>query len=153
MIEGIYEAHLPVTRLERSIPFYEKLGLTLAFRNEKMALLWIKEGESWIGLWESDRAELPYHPSIRHVAFRIQADHLETVQAWLSSREIAVRTAFRMPPEEQPLVLPNFPFSHGAIYFEDPDGNSIELITYLKREDEPNPILSYEEWKTRQQTN
>lgn len=30
MIKGLYEAHLPVSDLQQSIIFYEKLGLELA---------------------------------------------------------------------------------------------------------------------------
>lgn len=68
---------MPVSDLTVSIPFYEKLGMKLAFQNESLAFLWIIEGESWLGLWESDRVEVPYHSSIRHVAFRIDPESLE----------------------------------------------------------------------------
>lgn len=147
MIKGIYEAHLPVSDLTESIEFYERLGLKLAFKNEKLAFLWIIEGESWIGLWETDRVNLPYHPSIRHVAFHIDEGSLESIKGWLEERNIEVRTAFRMTPEQQPLVLPNFPHAHAAVYFDDPDGNSLELIAFL----ETNPqeafeLMPYVEW-------
>ena len=147
MIRGIYEAHLPVSDLTVSIPFYEKLGMKLAFQNESLAFLWIIEGESWLGLWESDRVEVPYHSSIRHVAFRIDPESLETVKKWLNERDIEVRTAFKMTPAEQPLVLPNFPHAHAAIYFDDPDGNSLELITFL--ETDPTAafqMMSFANW-------
>lgn len=150
MITGIYEAHLPVSDLTVSIPFYEKLGMKLAFQNERLAFLWIIEGESWLGLWESDRVEMPYHPSIRHVAFRIDSESLGTVKEWLDERNIEVRTAFKMTPEEQPLVLPNFPHAHAAIYFDDPDGNSLELIAFL--ETDPTAafqMMSFEDWSER----
>ena len=35
MIKGLYEAHLPVRKLEVSIEFYQKLGLELAWRDEE----------------------------------------------------------------------------------------------------------------------
>ena len=37
MIKGLYEAHLPVSNLEKSITFYKKLGLELAYVKEKLA--------------------------------------------------------------------------------------------------------------------
>ncbi|WP_353047626.1 MULTISPECIES: hypothetical protein [unclassified Exiguobacterium] len=46
MITGLYEAHLPVKELERSIAFYEKLGLACAFQNERVAFFWIEHGKS-----------------------------------------------------------------------------------------------------------
>lgn len=33
MIEGLYEAHLPVKNLDISIVFYKKIGLKLAWRD------------------------------------------------------------------------------------------------------------------------
>ncbi len=41
MIKGLYEAHLPVKNLNISIEFYQKLGLKLALRYEKIAFFWI----------------------------------------------------------------------------------------------------------------
>ncbi|CKG41695.1 Uncharacterised protein [Streptococcus pneumoniae] len=43
MIKGIYEAHLPVSNLQQSIEFYEKLGLKLAWSDESTAFFWIEE--------------------------------------------------------------------------------------------------------------
>ncbi len=37
MIEGLYEAHLPVRNLENPIPFYELLGLKLYKRDKDIA--------------------------------------------------------------------------------------------------------------------
>lgn len=37
MIKGIYEAHLPVKDLDRSIEFYRELELKLAWRSSKTA--------------------------------------------------------------------------------------------------------------------
>ncbi len=102
MIAGLYEAHLPVKELERSIVFYEKLGLACAFRNERVAFFWIEHGKSWLGLWKAD----------------------------------------------QPLVLDNHPHAHAAIYFEDPDGNSLELIAPLRFDMETvNGTMPYQDWQ------
>ncbi len=41
MIKGLYEAHLPVSNLQQSINFYEKIGLKLYKKYEKVAFLWL----------------------------------------------------------------------------------------------------------------
>ncbi|MEX3743915.1 MULTISPECIES: VOC family protein [Lysinibacillus] len=150
MIKGLYEAHLPVSNLENSIVFYKKLGLELAYEKGKVAFFWIVKGESWLGLWESDSVQLKYHPSIRHVAFKIDEEDLERVAEWLNSIGIEIRTEFGFTSEHQPLVLPNNPHAHAAIYFSDPDGNSLELMTPLRLDvDEKFKMMSLEEWKER----
>ena len=132
MIKGLYEAHLPVKNLLVSTEFYKSLGLEIAFQNETLVFFWVEKGRSWLGLWETDKVETPYHPSLRHVAFQVESEEIHKAKEWLEEKGIPIRTAFGFSPEHQPLVLPNFPHAHGAIYFHDPDGNSLELITPLK---------------------
>lgn len=43
MIQGLYEAHLPVSDLDRSIEFYKNLGLELAHRSENLAFFGFKK--------------------------------------------------------------------------------------------------------------
>jgi catechol 2,3-dioxygenase-like lactoylglutathione lyase family enzyme len=47
MIKGLYEAHLPVSDLVRSIDFYKNLNLELAFQKGKVAFFWIEKGRNW----------------------------------------------------------------------------------------------------------
>jgi len=59
---------------------------------------------------------------------------------------IPVRT-FLNPPDKQPLVLPNNPHAHAVIYFHDPDGNVLEMITPLRLDfEEEFPMTTLEEW-------
>ena len=147
MIKGLYEAHLPVSDLQKSVLFYQKLGLELAYRQDQLAFFWVVKGESWIGLWESKEVLLDYHPSIRHIAFRIDEEDLLQVKEWLQSIDIEVRTAFGYSPAQQPLVLPNYPHAHAAIYVTDPDGNSIELISPIQLDvDKEFPMMSLNDW-------
>ncbi|WP_273851935.1 VOC family protein [Guptibacillus spartinae] len=132
MIKGLYEAHLPVSDISKSIEFYNNLGLELAHRGESVTFFWIEKGKSWLGLWETDKVDTSYHPSLRHVAFYVELDDLLAAKEWLKERDIEVRTAFNFKPEQQPIVLPNNPQTHSAIYFNDPDGNSLEFITPIK---------------------
>ena len=149
MIKGIYEAHLPVSHIEDSIVFYEKLGLELAYKGERVTFLWIEKGKSWLGLWESESVEVPYHPSIRHLAFHVELEDIKQAKEWLNKKGIYVRDAFGFSEDEQPLVLTNSNNAHAAIYFNDPDGNSIELITPLeldmKEEKEMMTLSAWEE--------
>ncbi|MFD2442574.1 VOC family protein [Bacillus sp. CGMCC 1.16607] len=132
MIKGLYEAHLPVSDMNASIKFYEKLGLTIANKGETVSFMWIEKGKSWIGLWESKEVHTPYHPSLRHIAFHVDLEDMIAANEWLKSKNISVREDFGFKPERQPLVLNNNPHAHAAIYFDDPDGNSLELITPLR---------------------
>jgi catechol 2,3-dioxygenase-like lactoylglutathione lyase family enzyme len=36
MIKGLYEAHLPVSNLDKSIEFYKKLDLEIAYKQENL---------------------------------------------------------------------------------------------------------------------
>ncbi|MGN4127773.1 VOC family protein [Lysinibacillus sphaericus] len=150
MIKGLYEAHLPVSNLENAIAFYKNLGLKLASKKGKVAFFWIVKGESWLGLWESETVQLPYHPSIRHLAFKMDEEDFEHAKEWLKSIGIEIRTEFGLTSDQQPLVLSNYPHAHAALYFSDPDGNSLEFITPLRLDDaEDFNEMSLEEWRKR----
>ena len=88
MIKGLYEAHLPVKNLDKSMAFYEKLGLKMAWRDEETAFFWIEEGKSWLGLWEGNEYQTLYHPSLRHIAFRVSYEDLKESLKWLDSIDV-----------------------------------------------------------------
>lgn len=147
MIKGLYEAHLPVRDLEKSIEFYKKLDLELAYQTDKLAFFWMEKGHSWLGLWETDKVDTPYHPSLRHIAFHVSLEDIRDAGDWLKQRGIEARTAFGFSPEEQPLVLANDAHAHAAVYFHDPDGNSLELIAPLRLDTEEKlEKMSLKEW-------
>ncbi|WP_067844363.1 VOC family protein [Amphibacillus sediminis] len=134
MILGLYEAHLPVSDLKRSIAYYTKLGLTFSHsHDDKLAFFWIEKNKSWLGLWETDKVELEYHPSIRHIAFEVSLDGLKEAILWLNERGYEAREAFGFEPIE-PFVMAHHGIAHAKIHFNDPDGNSLEFICKL-----PNP--------------
>ncbi|MCH5586561.1 VOC family protein [Shimazuella sp. AN120528] len=150
MIKGLYEAHLPVRDLKKSIDFYQNLGLELASTTESYAFFWIEKGKSWLGLWEGEQVDLPYHVSIRHVAFQVDSDDLDQAKEWLKERGVEVNEFFGFSPDRQPLILPNNPQVHAAIYFEDPDGNLLEFISPLRIDvKEELPMMELHEWKKR----
>lgn len=148
MIKGLYEAHLPVSNLQKSIEFYQKLDLEIAYQSERAVFFWIKKGKSWLGLWATDKVKTPYHPSLRHVAFQIDRKDMEKSKNWLKEKGIAIKPDFGFSGEEQPLVLNNNPQAHAAIYFEDPDGNSLEFISPLRLDfEEVFEKMTLEEWE------
>jgi catechol 2,3-dioxygenase-like lactoylglutathione lyase family enzyme len=125
MIKGIFEAHLPVSDLERSIRFYTTLGLELAYRDEETAFFWIDKGMSWLGLWEGREVQTPYHPSIRHIAFRVEYDSMKQSINWLTERNINV-VPFGSRENSAPFIRPFQ--GNASVYFTDPDGNSLEFM-------------------------
>ena len=138
MIKGLYEAHLPVRDLNRSIEFYKGLGLELDHKVEdSLAFLWIEKDKSWLGLWETEKVEVEYHPSLRHIAFEVSLEGLKSSVVWLKNKGYELREAFGFEPIE-PFVMPHKEYAHAKIHFNDPDGNSLEFICKI---DNPKGIM------------
>lgn len=147
MIQGLYEAHLPVRNLQDSINFYQKLGLKLAWHNENTAFFWIEEGKSWLGLWEGDEYKTRYHPSLRHIAFRVSYEDMKESLTWLRSIGIEPVPFDNNTPVD-PFIRPHQ--GNASVYFTDPDGNSLELMCYIDVPDEFKHITerySFEKWE------
>lgn len=133
MIKGLYEAHLPVADMERSVAFYRKLGLELAMQDEDTAFFWIEKKRSWLGLWlaedfETNRTPASFPANGRHIAFRVDYEDVRDAVAWLAGLGIA-STGFRLLDGTEPVARPHQ--SNASVYFYDPDGNHLELICNL----------------------
>lgn len=76
-----------------------------------------------LGLWETSGV------SPRHFAFRVADEHVDQLRPFLAKRGIEIVEDFGTAPAEQPVVHPWIPAA--AIYFEDSDGNELELIAML----------------------
>lgn len=147
MIKGMYEAHLPVSNIENSIEFYKNLGLEFAWRDEDTAFFWIKKKKSWLGLWEGEEHKISYHPSIRHIAFCIDYIDMKNALAWLKSKNIEA-IPFGGRESVEPFVRPNQ--GNASVYFNDIDGNSLELMCFIDVPERLKGIstkLSLEEWE------
>ncbi|SEO70187.1 Predicted lactoylglutathione lyase [Amphibacillus marinus] len=151
MIIGLFEAHLPVSKLEASIAFYSGLGLELDHCvDNKLAFLWIEKDKSWLGLWETDQVDLDYHPSIRHIAFQVTLQGLKKSIDWLNQKGYQPREAFGFQPIE-PFVLPHEHYATAKVHFNDPDGNSLEFICKLDNPKRITERMYLSEWE--KQTN
>ncbi|WP_002150715.1 VOC family protein [Bacillus cereus] len=147
MIKGLYEAHLPVSNLKNSIEFYQKLGLKLAWRDEDTAFFWIEKGKSWLGLWEGNEYETRYHPSLRHIAFRVSYEDLKESLKWLDFIQVEA-VPFGNRESTEPFIRPHQ--GNASVYFKDPDGNSLELICHIEVPNELKHItdkLSFVDWE------
>lgn len=147
MIKGLYEAHLPVKNLEASLAFYQKLGLELAWRDDNTAFFWIEKGKSWLGLWEGEEVQTPYHPSLRHIAFRVPYEDMKNSLTWLESIGVEA-VPFGKRDVIEPFIRPNQ--GNASVYFIDPDGNSLELMCSVEVPEEFSHLtdkLSFEEWE------
>ena len=145
MIKGLFETHIYVENLERSIEFYSNvLGLTQCHYEEerRIAFFWIgRPREAMLGIWEKPKAEI----DIRHFAFRCEVDDVlnKSVQ-FLKSKNLQPYN-FLKSGNHEPMVFAWMPAL--AIYFNDPDGHALEFIAILEGESKPElGVISYSEW-------
>ena len=105
MIKGLYETHLYVENLERSIEFYTKvLGLKQCrFEEERRtAFFWIgKDKQAMLGLWEKPKKEI----DLRHFAFECDPEWVvnESVN-FLKSHDLNYWN-FLQDDNERPMVF------------------------------------------------
>lgn len=146
MITGLFETHINVSNLERSLAFYrDVLGLEVGRieAERRVAFLWIGgRGESMLGLWEKPAAEVVP----QHFAFRSSAENVRLhAVAWLEKRRLTPRN-FLNDGTRRPMVFAWMPAI--AIYFDDPDGHSLELIAMLPGQPRPElGVVSWEDWQ------
>jgi catechol-2,3-dioxygenase len=145
MIKGIYETHINVENLERSIDFYQNvLGLEKCRYDDerRIAFFWVgKPQEYMLGLWEKPKSEIVK----MHFAFRCdKEDILNQSVKFLNERNLKPYN-FLKYRTERPMVFSWMPAL--AIYFDDLDGHCLEFIAIL--EGTPRQelgIIPYEEW-------
>jgi len=145
MIKGLYETHLFVENLEKSVDFYTNvLGLELCYfeAERQIAFFWIgNPKEAMLGLWQKPKNEIVKG----HFAFRCDTDDiLNKSIRFLKERKLKPYN-FLNDGTERPMVFCWMPAI--AIYFNDPDGNQLEFIAILEGKARPElGVISYEEW-------
>ncbi len=143
--DGLFETHLTVADLDRSIAFYrDVVGLRLALHDPELgaAFFWIGDaGAAMLGLWSAGPAPLGIS---LHLAFRTSLENV--LGAGERLREIGVTPlSFSGQETGEPSVIGWMPAA--AIYFRDPDGHLLEYLAML--DDRPDPerrIIGWSEW-------
>jgi lactoylglutathione lyase len=141
-IDGLFEAHLTVADLERSIAFYrDRVGLELAHLtpDRQAAFFWVgSRGHGMLGLWAAGSS--PQKTTL-HVAFAVPLEAVIAAPQTLESAGI-VALDFDGQPAHEPVVLAWMPAA--SIYFHDPDGHLLEYIAMLP--DRPRPLDGVVPW-------
>ncbi|WP_347239751.1 VOC family protein [Polycladospora coralii] len=134
MITSIYETHLQVSQLDQSIHFFEKLGLQLAhkIKERRVAFFFVGPNKQMLGIWEVPEGQTVQKS---HFAFGVSHQDIEKAIPWLKSIGIEPQADFGKEPIE-PIVHTWMPAA--CVYFLDPDGNSLELLTLL----DDTPIIT-----------
>ena len=146
----LYETHLPVANTEIAKDFYtEIVRLPFAYRDpaRDIVFLWADSKErGMIGLWGPNTAYGRENGIARkcHVAFAVSFDQLLATIKKLNKHGIET-LGFGGQKTHEPTVIGWMPSAQ--IYFRDPDGHMLELISILP--DPPNPSFNgpYSEWK------
>lgn len=147
-ILGLYETHLTVADLQRSVAFYRdvlKLEVATIIENRNVAFLWIDDKRmGMLGLWETGSAPLRMR---LHIAFRISLDDVLRSAAALKAHGVQPK-GFTGEPIDEPVVQGWVPAV--SQYFSDPDGHSIEFIHVLEDAADPDfGVKPYSQWLSR----
>lgn len=151
-IEGLFEVHITVRNLERSITFYrDVVGLELGIEQPERpaAFFWVGgRGKSMMGIFTLGSWPLSMMQS--HLAFQVTLEDILAAPQRLRSADITPRgrspLGGRGEPIDEPIVFAWMPAA--SVFFDDPDGNLLEYIAMLP--DQPRPdlgVVSWSEWK------
>jgi lactoylglutathione lyase len=146
---GFYEVFIPVTDLDRSMEFYNRLGFRLGWRDHSSsALLLHNDGgtRSMLGLTHVDVVSRSHH-----LSFRVFHGDVDAMVPYLHEKGIATIHPSKSPVQgemKEPVVHGWMPAA--SVFFKDPDGHLLELIADLP--DPPRPDVFYcplSEWRER----
>ena len=144
-VRGLFETHLTVRDLGRSIAFYrDVVGLPVALElpERGAAFHWIGEpGQAMLGLWSLGSA--PMGLSL-HVAFTVSLE--DTLEACARLRGLGVTPlSFFEEETSEPSVIGWMPAA--AVYFRDPDGHLLEYLAMLDEEPRADVgIVPWSQW-------
>lgn len=141
-IEGLFETHLTVSDLSRSVAFYrEVVGLPVALElpERSAAFFWIgAPGDAMLGLWSLGSAPLGLS---LHVAFKTSLAEVLGACERLRSAAVTPLSFFGSETDE-PSVIGWMPAA--AVFFRDPDGHLLEYLTML--DEPPRPEVGVVPW-------
>jgi lactoylglutathione lyase len=147
-VTGLFEAHLLVRDLGRSVDFYrDVVGLVLALEvpERSAAFFWVGDrGRSMLGLWGIGSAPMGME---LHIAFEVSLDDVLSAPERLRSRGVTPLSFFGEETSE-PSVIGWMPAA--AVYFRDPDRHQLEYLAMLDEPPRPDAgVVPYSEWLER----
>src|SRR6267142_6531337 len=113
-IRGVYEVAIRVKDLSKAEPFYrEVLDLKVGIRDEKRNWLFLRAGgDAGMIVLQEDKSDWP----MQHFAFAVREADLKKAAAMLKEKGISV---------SEPVYHEWIKAT--SVYFDDPDGHSLEL--------------------------
>lgn len=148
---GIFEVHFAVKNRKTSTKFYERIfGFQLATHIDRrdITFLWMNGTDNgMVGLWGPDCPDPPISRGRTHVAFQASPEQVEAAPSQL--RNLGVTPLdFDGNETGEAIVLCWMPAI--SVYFQDPDGNSLEYISMLNEKPEPDMgVMKLSEWRNR----
>lgn len=151
-VRGLFEAHLPVSDLKRSVAFYgDVVGLPLALEvpERAAAFFWCgPPGKTMLGLWSL--GSMPMRMQL-HVAFDSALEDVLDAPARLRALGQTPYSFFESETDEASVIawMPA-----AMVYLRDPDGHLLEYLAMLDQPPRPDlGVLSWSEWtrRTREQ--
>src|SRR4029077_18278844 len=151
-VESLFEAHITVRNLERSIVFYrDVLGLELGISQPERPAAFFGvggRGKSMMGIFTL--GSWPLTMMQHHVAFQVTLEDILAASRRLRSAGITPRgrspLGGRGEPIDEPIVFGWMPAASG--FFDDLDGNLLEYIGMLPDQARPElGVVSWSEWK------
>lgn len=119
-IRGVYEIAIRVKDLAKAEPFYrEVLDLEVGLRDETRNWLFLRAGGAGMVVLQEDKGDWP----LQHFAFTVDEADIERAALLLRERGVEV---------EGPVFHQWMPAK--SLYFEDPDGNALELCATASNE-------------------
>jgi lactoylglutathione lyase len=141
-VRGLFETHLTVADLDRSVAFYRDLvGLPVALElpERGAAFHWIwRPGRAMLGLWSLGSAPMGMR---LHIAFEMALADVHAAPDRLRAAGIQPLSFFGEPADE-PSVIGWMPAA--AVYLQDPDGHMLEYLAML--DGPPKPELGIVPW-------
>ena len=144
-VAGLFETHLTVADLPRSVAFYrDVVGLPLAFEvpERGAAFFWIAApGEGLLGLWSIGSSPIGL---LLHLAFKASLEDVMGACDRLRSLGVTPLSFFAEETTE-PSVIGWMPAA--AVYLRDPDGHLLEYLAMLDEQPRPDRgIVPWSQW-------
>jgi catechol 2,3-dioxygenase-like lactoylglutathione lyase family enzyme len=144
-IRGLFEAHLTVRDLSRSVAFYrDVVGLPIAFEvpDRGAAFFWCgAPGRAMLGLWSL--GSMPMDLNL-HVAFDAELEDVLDSSSRLRALGVTPLSFFGQEADE-PTVIGWMPAA--TQYFRDPDGHLLEYLAMLDEKPRADlGIVPWSEW-------